>query len=116
MPVVPVAPVEPGQRASVVRRREGGTRKRTESPADHGPVIPGNSDTARELPAGDLDELEAGEIDLAPVARRSASVVEVIAPMRASTCRPSTTTLTPLPLPLCTTRGALRWLRPGPDM
>src|SRR5256712_7061818 len=68
MPVVPVAPVEPGQRASVVRRREGDTRKRTESPADHGPVIPGNSDTARELPAGDLDELEAGEIDLAPVA------------------------------------------------
>src|SRR5947208_17002506 len=68
MPVIPVAPVEPGQRASVVRRCEGGARERTESPADHGPVIPGNSDTARVIPAGNLDELEAGEIDLAPFA------------------------------------------------
>src|SRR6059058_2505209 len=68
MSVVPVASVEPGQRASVVRRREGGTRKRAESCTDHGPVIPGNSDTARVLAAGNLDELEAGEIDLAPFA------------------------------------------------
>src|SRR5438477_389334 len=68
MSVVPVASVEPGQRASVVRRREGGTRNRAESCTDHGPVIPGNFDTARVLAAGNLDELEAGEIDLAPFA------------------------------------------------